>query len=124
MGVLAAVAAVPQRTSDFEGAAYDGGMTSRPLSVAMDLLGRRWALRIVWELKGGPLRAIELQRRCDQMSLSVLYQRLRDLTEAGLITQGDDGRYGLTRWGDSLGDALDPLDAWSRRWARTAAARR
>ena len=99
-------------------------MTSRPLTVAMDLLGRRWALRIVWELKGGPLRAIELQHRCDQMSLSVLYQRLRDLTEAGLVAQGDDGRYELTRWGSSLGEALDPIDAWSRRWARTAAARR
>ena len=90
----------------------------------MDLLGRRWAMRVVWELKGGPLRAIELQARCDQMSLSVLYQRLRELAEAGLVDQTGDGDYALTRYGQTLAEALEPVDAWARRWARTKAARR
>jgi DNA-binding HxlR family transcriptional regulator len=90
----------------------------------MDLLGRRWAMRIVWELKSGPMRAIELQARCDQMSLSVLYQRLRELTDAWLVDQTADGDYALTRYGTSLGEALEPIDAWARRWARTKAARR
>ena len=31
-----------------------GSATGRPLMAAMDLLGRRWALRILWELRDGP----------------------------------------------------------------------
>ncbi len=84
---------------------------------AMDLLGRRWALRILWELRSGPLGARELQGRCDRMSASVLYERLRDLTEAGLVARDSAGRYQLTAAGASLGAALEPLDAWARRWA-------
>jgi DNA-binding HxlR family transcriptional regulator len=48
----------------------------------------------------------------------VLYQRLRELTDAGLLDHTDDG-YQLTDLGASLGAALAPLDQWARRWART-----
>jgi DNA-binding HxlR family transcriptional regulator len=84
---------------------------------AMDLLGRRWALRILWELRDGPLGARALQARCDRMSSSVLYERLRELTGAGLVAKGDAGAYLLTDLGTSLGAALKPLDTWARRWA-------
>ena len=84
---------------------------------ALDLLGRRWALRILWELRGGPLGARALRERCDRMSTSVMYERLADLVEAGLIEQNDRNEYTLTRVGAELGAALGPLDAWSRRWA-------
>ena len=85
---------------------------------ALDLLGRRWSLRVLWELKDGPVGARALRERCDGMSPSVLYQRLADLTEAGLVTQGDHQRYELTEIGQALGAALEPLDRWSRRWAQ------
>jgi DNA-binding HxlR family transcriptional regulator len=85
---------------------------------AMDLLGRRWSLRVLWELRRGPLGARALMNRCDGISPSVLYGRLKDLGEAGLISQVDDQRYELTDIGRSLGVALEPLDQWSRRWAR------
>jgi DNA-binding HxlR family transcriptional regulator len=84
---------------------------------AMDLLGRRWALRILWELRHQPLGARALRSRCDQMSASVLYERLRELTDAGLIARDETGAYLLTDLGASLRSALDPLDAWARRWA-------
>ena len=84
---------------------------------ALDLLGRRWALRILWELRDEPLGARALQSRCDRMSASVLYDRLRELTEAGLVTRDETGAYQLTGLGASLGGALEPLDAWARRWA-------
>jgi len=87
---------------------------------AMDLLGRRWALRILWELRSEALRALELKERCDQMSSSVLYQRLRELSEAGLVEQGADDSFALTPLGKELQGALEPLDAWSRRWAKAA----
>jgi DNA-binding HxlR family transcriptional regulator len=85
---------------------------------ALDLLGRRWSLRVLWELRHGPLGARTLRDRCDAMSPSVLYQRLGELTDAGLITQCVDQRYELTEIGRALGTALEPLDHWSNRWAK------
>jgi len=90
---------------------------------ALDLLGRRWSLRVLWELRNGPVGARTLRERCDAMSPSVLYQRLGELADAGLIAQGADQRYELTDIGQSLGTALEPLDQWSRRWARRTGAR-
>jgi DNA-binding HxlR family transcriptional regulator len=84
---------------------------------ALDLLGRRWALRVLWELRDGPLGARALRERCDRMSTSVLYERLAELGDAGLITQDEHDEYALTSLGAELGAALAPLDAWSRRWA-------
>jgi DNA-binding HxlR family transcriptional regulator len=88
---------------------------------AMDLLGRRWALRILWELRGEPLGPRALQARCDRMSSSVLYQRLKELTDAGLVAHDGAGTYSLTSLGASLGSALKPLDAWANSWSKTLA---
>ena len=51
----------------------------------LDLLGRRWALRILWELRDEPLRFRELQQACDGLSPSVLNTRLGELREAGIV---------------------------------------
>ncbi|MFF4186375.1 winged helix-turn-helix transcriptional regulator [Streptomyces sp. NPDC001691] len=85
---------------------------------AMDLLGRRWALRILWELRPGPLGARALLARCAGLSSSVLYQRLRELTSSGLIAPSPDG-YELTQLGTTLGHALQPLNEWASTWAQT-----
>lgn len=90
---------------------------------ALDLLGRRWALRVLWELRDEAVGFRELQARCDGMSSSVLRDRLAEGVEAGLLTRDDDERYALSEWGRQLGDAIAPLDAWARRWARSAAAK-
>jgi DNA-binding HxlR family transcriptional regulator len=109
---------VPARKIVRPGAVVRGSRTGRPVMAALDLLGRRWALRILWELRAGPLGARALRERCDTMSSSVLYERLAELTSAGLVTRTDDGEYALSDLGDSLGEAIAPLDAWARRWAR------
>jgi DNA-binding HxlR family transcriptional regulator len=83
--------------------------------VALDVLGRRWALRIIWELRDGPLGFRELQARCDAMSSSVLRARLVELVDEGLVEQGDDG-YQLTKIGAQLRAAIDPLTRWAERW--------
>ncbi len=85
---------------------------------ALDLLGRRWALRVLWELRDGrPATFRELRERCDSMSTSVLNQRLRELRDAGLVEMGAGG-YRLTPAGGQLHEALTPLDTWAKRWAR------
>jgi DNA-binding HxlR family transcriptional regulator len=99
------------------GAPVRGSTTGRPLMAAMDLLGRRWALRVLWELRGGPVGARAVLSRCEGLSSSVLYERLRELSDAGLVTQDDSGAYVLTDVGRSLGAALEPLDSWAKRWS-------
>ena len=94
-----------------------GSTTGRPIMAAMDLFGRRWALRIIWELRAGPLGARALLARCEGMSSSVLYQRLRELSSSGIIAPSADG-YELTRLGTDLGHALRPLDEWAISWAQ------
>lgn len=81
----------------------------------IDLLGRRWMLRIIWELSASPAGFRELQRRCGNMSSSVLSSRLTELTTARLIT-GNAGHYRLTSLGQDLVRALAPLQDWSAKW--------
>lgn len=95
-----------------------GSRSGRPLMAALDLLGQRWTLRVLWELRDAPLGARELRRRCDDVSPSVLYARLAELRSAALVDQDDAGRYELTRVGAKLRTAIEPLDGWSREWAR------
>jgi len=87
---------------------------------ALDLLGRRWTLRIVWELHVQPAGFRDLQRRCDQMSSSVLNTRLGELTDAEIVAADAEG-YHLTKQGHDLVQAVSPLEAWSKRWAKTLA---
>lgn len=108
---------MPDKPTPRPGQPVRGSTTGRPLMAAFDLLGRRWALRILWELRDGPLGARRLLGRCDGLSSSVLYDRLRELQEAELIVQGSTGSYELTDLGASLRAALKPLDRWARRWA-------
>jgi DNA-binding HxlR family transcriptional regulator len=84
---------------------------------ALDLLGRRWALRVLWELRDGPLTFRALRERCDEVSPSVLNVRLAELREAGLLALSDEG-YALTGAGRALGAALGPLQAWAEGWAK------
>ena len=100
------------------GAPVRGSTTGRPFMAALDLMGRRWTLRVIWELHLQPAGFRELQRRCDQMSSSVLNTRLNELAETGLVVDDEQG-YRLTRIGEELVKAIHPLSAWSERWART-----
>lgn len=107
------------RDTPMPGRSVRGSTTGRPLMAAFDLLGRRWALRLLWELRSAPLGARALLERCDGLSSSVLYDRLRELAEAGLVEQTERREYRLTGLGRELGEAIGPLDEWSRRWARS-----
>jgi DNA-binding HxlR family transcriptional regulator len=83
----------------------------------LDLLGRRWVLRILWELREEPATTFrDLQRRCGNVSSSVLNERLRELREAGILAAGDPNGYQLTEDGRSLLQALAPIDDWAARW--------
>jgi DNA-binding HxlR family transcriptional regulator len=84
----------------------------------LDLLGRRWALRILWELRVEAASFQALHRRCDSMSTSVLSQRLGELRDAQLIDKDEAASYALTEAGSHLLGRLDGIDEWTQEWAR------
>jgi DNA-binding HxlR family transcriptional regulator len=90
----------------------------------LDLLGRRWNMRVIWELRHAqPVNFRALQERCDGMSSSVLNRRLSELRAAGIVVQVDRG-YELTVEGRELLALYPELDAWAERWADRSAAGR
>ncbi len=98
------------------GAAVRGSRSGRPVMALLDLLGRRWALRLLWELREGALSFRGLQERCDGMSSSVLNQRLAEMRAAGIVERSESG-YLLSDEGERLLAGLEPLQAWAERWA-------
>lgn len=94
-----------------------GSRSGRPIMALLDLLGRRWVLRIIWELREEPLGFRLLQARCDGMSPSVLSQRLLELQQVGIVMQDEQSRYRLTTEGGELFNSLAPLHEWASRWA-------
>ncbi len=95
-----------------------GSRGGRPIMALLDLLGRRWLLRVLWELRGESLSFRALRARCDAVSPSVLNARLAELREVGIVTLDPDAGYALTRDGRALLEALAPLQGWAERWAR------
>lgn len=92
---------------------------ARPVMELLDLLGRRWTLRVLWELRGEHgLTFRELRAASGDLSSSVLSDRLRELTAAGVVGRDEDG-YVLTPRGRELLELLLPLDEWARRWRRS-----
>jgi DNA-binding HxlR family transcriptional regulator len=79
-----------------------GSTTGRPIMALFDLLGRRWTLRVIWELAQTPAATFrDLQQRCDGVSSSVLAQRLAELDKAAIVQRADRG-YTLTPDGRTL----------------------
>src|SRR3990170_333534 len=93
-----------------------GSTTGRPIMVALDALGRRGALRVLWELRGEPLTFRALQGACET-NPGTLNARLKELRELRILAH-EDGGYRLTTHGRTLMAALDPLQAWAETWSK------
>lgn len=91
-----------------------GSRTGRPIMVLLDLLGRRWTLRIVWELREESRRFRDLQDSIGA-SPTIINTRLAELREAGWVAHAEGG-YRLGAQGEQLLAALAPLYDWAQRW--------
>src|SRR5262245_39261688 len=89
-----------------------GSKTGRPVMRVLDLLGRRWSLRSLWERRQGPQTFRVLREACDDVSPSSLNQRLRELRELGAVEASGEG-YVLTESGHELGRILLELYRWA-----------
>ena len=92
-----------------------GSSSGIAIMAVFDLLGRKWNMRIMWELNSDQLSFRALQERCDGMSPSVLNSRIKQLTEAKLVLTTSNG-YTLTELGLSLMKTLNPLRDWAAQW--------
>lgn len=86
--------------------------------VLFDILSRRWAMGVLWNLADKPRTFRDLQAHCGSASPSVLNTRLKELREFGLIQNGEGG-YELTSTGRALFEHLEPLGDWAMDWVPT-----
>ena len=89
-----------------------------PLSMALEDVGDRWTLHIVYALLDGPKRYADLQAFLRGAGSNVLPDRLTRLAESGVIGRstgdapGSDTTYHLTERGRGLAPAIQGLVAW------------
>lgn len=103
------------------GKAVRGSRTGRPIMVLLDLLGRRWTLRILWELRERSLTSRALREACDDASPTVIQSRVAEMREAGWLALNPAGGYSLTASGQELLATLTPLHQFAERWSRREA---
>ena len=89
----------------------------RPIMVLLEALGQRWALRVLWELRDGPLTFRALQARCADVSPTSLNRRLKELRDLELVDH-EPGGYSLTAHGEALGVQLMKMSRWAEQWDR------
>ena len=96
-----------------------GSRTGRPIMALLDLLGRRWSLRIIWELREAALTSRALRTACDAASPTILQTRLTELREAGFVELTDDG-YRLTETGRERFQTFTPPHRFAERRSKKA----
>ncbi|HIP22861.1 MAG TPA: transcriptional regulator [Rhodobacteraceae bacterium] len=95
-----------------------GSQSGQPIMVLFDLLSRRWAMGVLWNLSDQNRTFRDLQARCGSASPSVLNTRLKELREVGLVVKAPGG-YALSKTGRGLFNHLEPLGDWAVKWVPT-----
>ncbi|MET9575918.1 winged helix-turn-helix transcriptional regulator [Streptomyces sp. DT199] len=90
------------------------------IDAAMDVIGGKWKVLILWALNERPCRFGELRRELAGVTEKVLASHLREMEADGLVHREAYDEvpprveYSLTPRGVSLNAALEPLGAWGR----------
>ncbi|APE37731.1 transcriptional regulator [Nocardia mangyaensis] len=88
------------------------------MSLAIDVVGGKWKLHLMWVLGDGPQRFGQIRRMLDGVSEKVLTENLRQLESSGVVHREiypeipPRVEYSLTPLGDTLRVALAPLERW------------
>jgi DNA-binding HxlR family transcriptional regulator len=112
---------MPKQTSALKKPSVRASKSGRPIMALLDLLGRRWTLRILWELRAQPLTSRALRAACDEASPTVLQARLSELREVGLVELMPGNGYRLTAIGKELLENFLPLHRFAERWSKRQA---
>jgi DNA-binding HxlR family transcriptional regulator len=90
------------------------------LLIELQSTGRRWSLRIIWELREGALTSRGLRTACDEASPTILQTRLTELRGADLVELEPGDGYRLTGLGRELFETFMPLHHFAERWSKRA----
>lgn len=91
------------------------------MSVAIDVVGGKWKLHLMWVLAAGPQRFGRIRRLLTGVSEKVLAENLRQLEASGVVRREVYAEvpprveYSLTPIGRELEVALRPLEVWGDR---------
>jgi DNA-binding HxlR family transcriptional regulator len=100
------------------------------LEAALDVVGGKWKVLILWHLASGPIRFGELRRLVAGISEKMLIQKLREMQDDGIVSRKDFREvpprveYALTSFGVSLTNALGPLCEWGTKHMKRIGARK
>ncbi|HZD24881.1 MAG TPA: helix-turn-helix domain-containing protein [Alphaproteobacteria bacterium] len=101
----------------------DGHRSGCPINLTLEVLGDRWSLLIIRDMMFGDRRHFrELLRSEEGISSNILAERLKRLTEQGIITRADDpshrqkALYSLTEQGIELLPVLAQMSVWGRKY--------
>ena len=88
------------------------------LEAALEVVGGKWKVLILWPLRSDARRFGELRRMVPGISEKMLIQHLKEMEADGIVTRKDFKEvpprveYALTTFGESLCTALTPLCEW------------
>jgi DNA-binding HxlR family transcriptional regulator len=110
---------MPKPASVMKKRSVRGSRTGRPIMALLDLLGRRWSLRIIWELRDDQsLTSRALRTACDEASPTILQTRLTELREAGFVELVAGDGYRLTELGKELQENFLAVHHFAERWSK------
>jgi DNA-binding HxlR family transcriptional regulator len=112
---------MPKQAAAMKKRRVRGSKSGRPIMALLDLLGRRWTLRIIWELRDQSLTSRALREACDEASPTILQARLSELRAAGFVELLPAGGYTLTDSGRELRKTFLPLHQFAERWGKLLA---
>ena len=88
------------------------------LEAALAVIGGKWKPLVLYHLARGTLRYGELRRAVGAVTHKVLIQQLKELEADGVVKRVDHSEipprvdYSLTKFGQTLAQALTPLCQW------------
>jgi len=110
---------MPKRASAVKKSLVRGSRSGRPIMALLDLLGRRWTLRILWELRGDALTSRALRTGLRRsLSDRAAGAAMSDLREAGFVALAAEGGYSLTPLSAGSCRKRAPLHRFAERWRK------
>lgn len=103
---------------------FRGRTYNNPVELALDVIGGKWKMPILWRLKDRVWRYQELRRSLGRVTHKMLTQQLRELERDGLVTRTvfpvvpPRVDYAITDFGRSAMPAIEALRDWGTTYRR------